>query len=67
MGLKFIQYKTLLTVKNHTVIYSNDDLSNNTMSEWVIKFNCLSDSKVHIVHISSVIVAYTLESLSSLT
>ena len=39
-------------------------------SEWVIKFNGLSrtvDSKVHIVHISRVIIAYTLESLSSLT
>ena len=39
-------------------------------SECVIKFNSLSgaaDSKVHIVHISRVITAYTLESLSSLT
>ena len=38
--------------------------------EWVIKFNALcgtTDSDVHIVHISRVIVAYTLESLSSFT
>ena len=34
------------------------------VSEWVIKFNVLSwtaDSEVHIVHISCVIIAYTLE------
>ena len=40
------------------------------VSEWVIKFNGLSQtagSKVHTVHISYVIIAYTLESLSSLT
>ena len=38
--------------------------------EWVIKFNSLSraaDSEVHAVHISHVIIAYTYESLSSLT
>ena len=37
--------------------------------EWVIKFNVLSGdsySEVHIVHISRVIIAYTLESLSFL-
>ena len=40
------------------------------VSEWVIKFNGLSwtaDSEVHVVHISCVIIAYTLEWLSSLT
>ena len=37
-------------------------------TEWVIKLNSLSaDSEVHIVHISCVVIAYTLESLSSLT
>ena len=38
-----------------------------TVSEWVIKFNGLSrtaDSEVHIVHISRVIIACTLKSLS---
>ena len=38
------------------------------VSEWVIKFNGLSrtaDSEVHIVHISRVIIAWTLKSLSS--
>ena len=38
--------------------------------EWVIKFNGLSrtaDIEVHVVHISRVIIAYTLEPLSSLT
>ena len=37
------------------------------VSEWVIKFNGLSrtaDSEVHIVHISRVIIACTLKSLS---
>ena len=37
------------------------------VSEWVIKFNGLSqtaDSEVHIVHISRVIIACTLTSLS---
>ena len=40
------------------------------VSEWVIKFNGLSrtaDSEVHIVHISRVIIACTLKSLSSPT
>ena len=40
------------------------------VSEWVIKFNGLSrtaDSEVHIVHISRVIMAFTLKSLSSPT
>ena len=40
------------------------------LSECVIKFKSLSrteDSNVHLVNISNVIVAYTLESLSSLT
>ena len=39
-------------------------------SEWVIKFNSLSptaDSEVHVVHIGYVIIANTLEPLSSLT
>ena len=39
-------------------------------SEWVIKFKRLSwtaDIEVHIVHISRVIIGYTLESLSSIT
>ena len=38
------------------------------VSEWVIKFNSLSrtaDSEVHIIHISRVIIACTLKSLSS--
>ena len=36
-------------------------------SEWVIQFNSLSqivDSKVHVIHISHVIITYTLESAS---
>ena len=40
------------------------------MSEWVIKFTGLpqtEDNEVHVVHISCVIIACTLESLSSLT
>ena len=40
------------------------------MSEWMIKFNGLSriaDSEVHVIHISRVILTYTLESLSSHT
>ena len=39
------------------------------MSEWLnlTAFLGTGDSKVHIVHISQVIIAYTLESLSSLT
>ena len=43
------------------------DVSKGRVSEWVIKFNGLSrtaDSKVHIVHISRVIIACTLKSLS---
>ena len=43
------------------------DFSNPWLSEWVIKFNGLSrtaDSEVHIVHISRVIIACTLKSLS---
>ena len=38
--------------------------------EWVIKFNSLfrtADSMVYVIHISSAIMTYTLESLSSLT
>ena len=40
-----------------------------TVSEWLnlAAFLGTTDSEVHIVHISRVIVAYTLESLSSLT
>ena len=40
------------------------------VSEWMIKFKGLSrtaGSEVHEVHISRVIISYTLESLSSLT
>ena len=40
------------------------------LQEWVIKFNChlgTADIRVRIVHTSCVIIAYTLESLSSLT
>ena len=40
------------------------------VSEWMIKFNGLSrtaDSEVHVVHVSHVIIACTLESLYSLT
>ena len=40
------------------------------LQEWVIKFNChlgTADIRVHIVHTSYVIIAYTLESLPSLT
>ena len=37
------------------------------VSEWVIKFNSLSWTVDREVHISHVIIAYTLESLSSLT
>ena len=42
-------------------------VNQNQVSEWVIKFNGLSrtaDSEVHIVHISRVIIACTLKSLS---
>ena len=40
------------------------------LQEWVIKFNChlgTADIRVRIVHTSYVIIAYTLESLPSLT
>ena len=42
---------------------------NKWVSEWLnlISFRGTADSEVHIVHISRVIIAYTLESLSSLT
>ena len=43
------------------------ELATSPVSEWVIKFNGLSrtaDSEVHIVHISRVIIACTLKSLS---
>ena len=46
------------------------DLQQSTFQEWVIKFSSLSetaDSEVHIVHMSHAIIAYTLESASSLT
>ena len=39
------------------------------VSEWVIKFNGLSqrvDTEVHVIHISRVIITYALESLPSL-
>ena len=50
-------------------VFFHVDLLNNQSScqEWVIKFNGLSrtaDSEVHIVHISRVIIACTLKSLS---
>ena len=48
----------------------HQDISNYQVSEWVIKFNGLSrtaDSEVHIVHISRVIIACTLKSISSPT
>ena len=43
---------------------------NDQVSEWVIKFNGIwgaADIAVYVVHKSRVIIAYTLESLSSLT
>ena len=51
-------------------LYSLSGWTPSHTSEWVIKFKAFlgtTDSEVHIVHISRVIIAYTLESLSSLT
>ena len=53
-----------------TTIQAGISLGMGSANEWVIKFNGLSrtaDSYVHVVHISCVITACTLKSLSSLT
>ena len=54
---------------NENLSPSLNDLSWLEVSEWLnlAAFLGTADSEVHIVHISHVITAYTLESLSSLT
>ena len=55
----------------HDFVASNRAWSRNPISsEWVIKFNGLSqtvDIEAHVIHTSSVIISYTMESLCPLT